>query len=195
MRFNSVATTSSKSVPVLQADIRRVLDRIGIQYRMNKGGFECVHVPSIDLSSVLSPQEVNHGATNQQPSQHSVSTSGPDAHHGDPWSLEGLDSSSGSFAQHAAEKRHGAAGESEEAAFFLWTWRHEHADIPVGCKSALSGGPTANGSGHLPPSQSHTGDDDFDAWAFGASGGTGSDLLVRFEISIVKVSSDVGFAV
>lgn len=118
MRFNSVATTSSKSVPVLQADIRRVLDRIGIQYRMNKGGFECVHVPSIDLSSVLSPQEVNHGATNQQPSQHSVSTSGPDAHHGDPWSLEGLDSSSGSFAQHAAEKRHGAAGESEEAAFF-----------------------------------------------------------------------------
>ncbi len=40
-----------------------------------------------------------------------------------------------------------------------------------------------------PGSVSRTGEDTFDAWAFGASGGTGSDLLVRFEISIVKVGS------
>lgn len=54
---NSVATTSTKSVSVLSADIQRTLERIGLRYRPIKGGFECIHVPSIDLSTVLSPAE------------------------------------------------------------------------------------------------------------------------------------------
>jgi hypothetical protein len=54
--FHSVATTTTKSVSTLQADIARVLDRIGIKHRMSKAGFECVHVPSIDVTSVLSPE-------------------------------------------------------------------------------------------------------------------------------------------
>ena len=49
----SVATTSTKAPPVIKADIRRVLDRMQVQYREVKGGFECIHLPSIDLSSVL----------------------------------------------------------------------------------------------------------------------------------------------
>jgi serine/threonine protein kinase KIN1/2 len=48
----SVATTSTKSASVIKADIRRVLDRMQVQYREIRNGFECVHVPSIDLSSV-----------------------------------------------------------------------------------------------------------------------------------------------
>ncbi|KAK1225521.1 Serine/threonine-protein kinase [Marasmius sp. AFHP31] len=48
----SVATTSTKSPPVIKADIRRVLDRMQVQYREVKGGYECIHVPSIDISSV-----------------------------------------------------------------------------------------------------------------------------------------------
>ncbi|KAJ3977096.1 CAMK/CAMKL/Kin1 protein kinase [Lentinula raphanica] len=48
----SVATTSTKSPPVIKADIRRVLDRMQVQYRETKGGFECIHLPSIDISSV-----------------------------------------------------------------------------------------------------------------------------------------------
>ncbi|KAG8908278.1 serine/threonine-protein kinase KIN2 [Tulasnella sp. 403] len=48
----SVATTTSKSPTVIKADIRRVLDRMQVQYREVKGGFECVHAPSIDLASV-----------------------------------------------------------------------------------------------------------------------------------------------
>lgn len=48
----SVATTSTKAPPVIKADIRRVLDRMQVQYRETKGGFECIHLPSIDLSSV-----------------------------------------------------------------------------------------------------------------------------------------------
>jgi len=48
----SVATTSTKPPGVIKADIRRVLDRMQIQYRETKTGFECIHVPSIDVSSL-----------------------------------------------------------------------------------------------------------------------------------------------
>ncbi|KAJ7025162.1 hypothetical protein C8F04DRAFT_968128 [Mycena alexandri] len=69
----SVATTSTKSPPVIKADIRRVLDRMQVQYRENKGGFECIHLPSIDMSSVERPttprrhhhrQETSSGSEN-----------------------------------------------------------------------------------------------------------------------------------
>ncbi|KAF5391097.1 hypothetical protein D9757_003156 [Collybiopsis confluens] len=48
----SVATTSTKPPSMIKADIRRVLDRMQVQYREVKNGFECIHLPSIDLSSV-----------------------------------------------------------------------------------------------------------------------------------------------
>ena len=51
----SVATTSTKPPPVIKADIRRVLDRMQVQYHETKGGFECIHLPSIDMSSVQDP--------------------------------------------------------------------------------------------------------------------------------------------
>ncbi|CAE6412490.1 unnamed protein product [Rhizoctonia solani] len=51
----SVATTSTKQAHVIKADIKRVLDRMQVQHREIRGGFECIHVPSIDLSSLASP--------------------------------------------------------------------------------------------------------------------------------------------
>ena len=48
----SVATTSTKSPSVIRSDVKRVLDRMQIQYRGIRGGFECIHLPSIDLSSI-----------------------------------------------------------------------------------------------------------------------------------------------
>jgi serine/threonine protein kinase KIN1/2 len=48
----SVATTSTKPPGNIKKDIRRVLDRMQVQYRETKTGFECIHLPSIDLSSV-----------------------------------------------------------------------------------------------------------------------------------------------
>ncbi|TFK38383.1 hypothetical protein BDQ12DRAFT_683581 [Crucibulum laeve] len=51
----SVATTSTKAPPVIKADIRRVLDRMQVQYRETKGGFECIHIPSIDVTSIDGP--------------------------------------------------------------------------------------------------------------------------------------------
>ena len=60
-----MATTSSKPPSVFKADIRRVLDRMQVQYREIKGGFECVHAPSIDLSSVQSNQLNNTRRSHQ----------------------------------------------------------------------------------------------------------------------------------
>lgn len=48
----SVATTSTKPPFTIKSDIRRVLDRMQVQYRETKTGFECIHLPSIDISSV-----------------------------------------------------------------------------------------------------------------------------------------------
>lgn len=53
---SSVATTSTKPPPVIKTDIKRVLDRMQVQYRETKGGFECIHLPSIDISSVQAKQ-------------------------------------------------------------------------------------------------------------------------------------------
>ncbi|KAJ3510856.1 hypothetical protein NLJ89_g4446 [Agrocybe chaxingu] len=68
----SVATTSTKSPSVIKADVRRVLDRMQVQYRETKTGFECIHLPSIDLSSVETPTIRGH---HQQPSSTSGETS------------------------------------------------------------------------------------------------------------------------
>ena len=62
--FGSVATTSTKPPSVIKQDIKRVLDRMQVQYRETKTGFECIHVPSIDVNSVLEslppPTQRNH---------------------------------------------------------------------------------------------------------------------------------------
>ncbi|KAN0060145.1 Serine/threonine-protein kinase [Thecaphora frezii] len=46
----SVQTTSTKPRAVLHASLVKVLDLIGVQYREIRGGYECVHLPSLDFS-------------------------------------------------------------------------------------------------------------------------------------------------
>ncbi|KAK7528678.1 uncharacterized protein IWZ02DRAFT_486702 [Phyllosticta citriasiana] len=45
----SVSTTSSKPLPVIRADLIRVLKQLGVEYWESKSGFQCRHVPSIDV--------------------------------------------------------------------------------------------------------------------------------------------------
>ncbi|KAI5866104.1 hypothetical protein GGS23DRAFT_555496 [Durotheca rogersii] len=45
----SVSTTSTKSVPAIRADVKRVLKLLGVEYTEIRGGFSCRHTPSIDL--------------------------------------------------------------------------------------------------------------------------------------------------
>jgi serine/threonine protein kinase KIN1/2 len=58
---------------VIKSDIRRVLDRMQVQYRDMKGGFECIHLPSIDLTSV--DTSTNKGSQHLQASSTSGDTS------------------------------------------------------------------------------------------------------------------------
>lgn len=48
----SVSTTSTKSVPQIRADVKRVLKQLGVEYTEIRGGFSCRHRPSIDLDKV-----------------------------------------------------------------------------------------------------------------------------------------------
>ncbi|KAG8724977.1 serine/threonine-protein kinase KIN2 [Ceratobasidium sp. 395] len=50
---NSVATTSTKPARITKADVKRVLNRMQVQHRKIRGGFERIHVPSIDLVSIV----------------------------------------------------------------------------------------------------------------------------------------------
>jgi hypothetical protein len=71
----SVATTSTKSPAVIRNDVRRVLDRMQVQYREVRGGFECIHLPSIDLSSINHTGAENiHDSTPVPPSSHRSKT-------------------------------------------------------------------------------------------------------------------------
>jgi hypothetical protein len=51
----SVSTTSSKSVQFIRRDIIRVLTQLGVAYTEIKGGFSCRHAPSINLGAVRDP--------------------------------------------------------------------------------------------------------------------------------------------
>lgn len=53
--FFSVQTTSTKPLPVIRYGIISVLPQLGVQFVEVKGGFICVHYPSIVLDSPVSP--------------------------------------------------------------------------------------------------------------------------------------------
>lgn len=51
----STATTSSKPPEFIRHDIIRVLNQLGVQYTVIKGGFSCRHAPSINLEGIKEP--------------------------------------------------------------------------------------------------------------------------------------------
>lgn len=51
----SVSTTSTRPVPEIRAEVKRVLKQLGVDYSEIRGGFRCVHTPSIDLNKVADP--------------------------------------------------------------------------------------------------------------------------------------------
>ena len=63
-----MATTTTRPAHVIKNDIRNVLDRMQIQYRDIRGGFECIHAPSIDLTSVQKDGPRTAGQSNRQES-------------------------------------------------------------------------------------------------------------------------------
>ncbi|EUC34015.1 hypothetical protein COCVIDRAFT_15083 [Bipolaris victoriae FI3] len=49
----SVSTTSTKPLTVIQDDLIRVLDQLGVEWTEIKGGFRCRHSPSIDMNRAM----------------------------------------------------------------------------------------------------------------------------------------------
>ncbi|KAI0795861.1 hypothetical protein C8Q75DRAFT_711179 [Abortiporus biennis] len=72
----SVATTSTKPPNVLKTEIRTVLDRMQVQYRETKTGFECIHMPSIDVNSVQPEPTTSRRSHRKQSSIGSQETEG-----------------------------------------------------------------------------------------------------------------------
>lgn len=51
----SVSTTSTRPVTEIRTEVKRVLKQLGVDYSEIRGGFRCVHSPSIDLRKVAEP--------------------------------------------------------------------------------------------------------------------------------------------
>lgn len=160
----SVATTSTKPTATIRADLIRVLDRIGVHHRDVKSGFECFHAPSIDLSSVTfprSPPPSNPPTIKRKSSKLSTVTPNKDipvAPDGSQLSLSVLVPDSP-----ALRNEH----DTSSSSFTILAAPHEGHPPPTSIQhqrsSALSSSSTA------------------------AEGAVANDLIVRFEISIVKM--------
>jgi len=75
----SVSTTSTKPPIEIRRDIIRVLQQLGVSYREIKGGFACVHRPSIDLKSVVdnvSAPEATNMVSSSSPHKRKLSLGG-----------------------------------------------------------------------------------------------------------------------
>lgn len=51
----SVSTTSTRPVNEIRAEVKRVLKQLGVESTEIRGGFRCLHTPSIDLNKVADP--------------------------------------------------------------------------------------------------------------------------------------------
>lgn len=165
----SVSTTSTKSARTLLRDISHVLDRVGIKYRPIRGGFECIHVPSIDLASVVHGDEAR--------SQLHVPQT-------DSASLENSPSKNKlTFKQNAASSsstQH--RGESPAPA------GHGTSSVGAGSDGVAPGSSGTVGmldNASVPSRKLDIIDDD----PWGTMHGANSPLCVRFEAFVVKVSS------
>ena len=158
----SVSTTSSKPLQFIRSDIIRVLKQLGVEYVEIKGGFSCRHAPSIDLNRVV---DTNPPSPERQ---------GPVSGHRRRISFAGL-------------RAHATGEESQD-----------HRPLPPSTKASRR-------STQRPPDQSFItnseGSDEYVAPRDSTAGGervvgetttkvqtdTGANLVLRFEIVIVKV--------
>ncbi|BGP13021.1 Serine/threonine-protein kinase [Rhodosporidiobolus nylandii] len=175
----SVSTTSTKPIATLRADLVTVLDRLGVQHRAVKNGFECAHSPSIDLSSVgtgggatgHAKEKTVRGTIKRRASK--LLLSGKD---GEKHSSAPDESQSSLQASTIVSPTHGGAtaGEGESSTSFT--------PVPLeganGPSSAINS-PTAPGSSRFADSSVAGGP--------GATGGQGGEMVVRFEIFLVKM--------
>jgi hypothetical protein len=158
--FFSVQSTSTKPLAFIRSDIIRVLKHLGVEFKEIKGGFMCVHRPSIKPSphsSSLHPDDEAHQALLTSPP---MSPQGPSSGGGGHWRK--LSFGSGLFAGSGRNKRG-----TESSGNIL------DSDVSAESVGGAGSTPAAGGSDML-----------------GANGTAGSASVrtpLRFEIYIVKV--------
>lgn len=142
-----------------------------------------MHIPSIDLSSVVNGDEATTSLpTGRQPSRSSISglqsqpivTKRP--------SIPGMESSTSRGPSPVRHTQGGSSGTFSNAEL------NGNGHGNGNGNGHSNGNPSSNGA-TATPTKGKPEDDDVDAWALAQSGGAGSKLIVRFEIYVVKVSS------
>ncbi|WWC85589.1 uncharacterized protein L201_000453 [Kwoniella dendrophila CBS 6074] len=184
----SVSTTSTKSATQLIKDVTNVLNRLGIKHRPIKGGFECVHIPSIDLNSVLV-----HG-DEANTSLHSINTSQTNTKRKP--SLKRKSSKPNLANQNNGSTVTTNGSTKLQQSGSSGTFSNQGNELPQQQQQQQQPHTPSSTPGRksLPPNSANTNtmmnteDDELDAWAIAQSGGAGSNLIVRFEIFVVKVS-------
>lgn len=194
----SVATTSTKSASALSEDIKRVLDRFGIQYRQIKGGFECVHTPSIDLSSVAGPGGESIGGGGSMRRKPSMKRKGsklglglttskekPEQQLQPPAPLggggvESASSAESSFVTPPSHPQSNTVDLSDDPTTTTAKPIVDPLSPPVSPKAGKQGGAP------LPKTPGAVEEEGGNAWMFGGDGM--SEMVVRFEINVIKVS-------
>ncbi|KAM5507926.1 Serine/threonine-protein kinase [Microsporum canis] len=156
----SVSTTSSKPLQFIRSDIIRVLKQLGVEYVEIKGGFSCRHAPSIDLNRVV---DANPPSPERQ---------GPVSGHRRRISFVGLraHATAEETQDHKASPSTKASRRSQRAPDQSFITNSEGSDEYVAPRDSTAGGERVVGETTTKVQTD-----------------TGANLILRFEIVIVKV--------
>ncbi|KAG9307423.1 hypothetical protein G9A89_017253 [Geosiphon pyriformis] len=166
----SVATTSTKPPSTIRQDLIRVLERIGVKWREGRGGFECVHIPSIDLKSVVNANNTTGGKNNQNLSTQTGPTNHHHAHLNNRNDRRGSVSSANSAGSTSSSSYKDSYTQGQDLHF------SPDGEVRLSLTPSNGGNNTGN-------DRSQSSNDNSNI----ASTANVTELVVRFEIFIVKV--------
>ncbi|KDE09716.1 CAMK/CAMKL/KIN1 protein kinase [Microbotryum lychnidis-dioicae p1A1 Lamole] len=164
----SVNTTTTKSVATIRTDLIRVLDRLGVQRRNVKSGFECAHVPSIDLSTVggSKDKDKHHKGTIRRRASRILLGKDKDSA-----SVAGEEESTASLS-HISSHGPGQTGVQE---------RHPTSSSSFGAVHDAPHGPS------LSPTPGTSGAEAKFTSSTGEGSSVSNEMIVRFEVFIVRM--------
>lgn len=157
----SVSTTSSKPLSYIRMDIVRVLRQLGVEYTEIKGGFSCRHAPSIDIHT--NPPSPEQGLTPKN--NRRISFGG--FNRGDNNNRDDDDNRSPHMFRNAAAARR---SRTQDTSF-----------------TGSEGSDEESGSVRRPPGEPSTASGEAGQTTTHVQSDFGSNMVLRFEIFIVKV--------
>ncbi len=179
----SVQTTSTKPRAAIHATLVQVLDRLGVQYREIKGGYECVHLPSLDFSGAaqgMSSTGNGNMRLDENETQPSLDPPRP-KRKSSKLSFTNRSKRDGSESRGSLN---GAGGGAEESSMHTFP-RSRTNSVAEGDLSAMSTRPSGTPAAIVESSQEQAAETAPASKAMSAN--AVEQLAVRFEIFVVKV--------